>query len=208
MPIVAPPPMLRDFWRDLTGVVHPADQAVLDARTHSFNLDYPPPAFIGDPDAPVVLRYANGGYSETVTPQEFEDPAAAARHRGHLHGIDATIPDYYRSHALGDWIEAGVAVRVNAVAYRSKSLSNEPANRSLAEFLPSLALHRKWVREVVLPEALAGRRFLIIHRNGMWRLDRSAACGTVVFSSNPVSPSPARATVERARVWLEGRLRS
>ncbi|HEY2357486.1 MAG TPA: hypothetical protein VGH86_08550 [Phenylobacterium sp.] len=197
--------MLRSFWRELTDVVHPADQAVFDANPHSFNLEYPPPAFVGDPAAPVVVLYANGGYDPVLTPQEFADPGAAGRYREQLHGLSSAIPSYYRGHAMGDWLEAGLAVRVNAVAYRSKRLSEEPTNQALVDKLPSVALHRRWILEEVLPQALAGDRFLIVHRNGAWRLDRSLAGPTVAFSSNPISASPSKEPVERVRQWLVGR---
>lgn len=197
--------MLREFWRALSGTVHPADQMAFPGHHHTFNLDYPPPAFMGDPNAPVVLLYANGGYDEVRTPEEFADPATAGRHRDQLHGVVRGIPDYYGTRALGAWITSGLAVRVNAVAYRSKNLSREPENRAVAERLASLAIHRKWVRDEVLPGAREGRRFLIVHRNGMWKLDRAEAGPSVVFSSNPISPSPSVQVVERARAWLRGR---
>jgi hypothetical protein len=153
----------------------------------------------------LVILYANGGYDPTLTPAEFADPGAGDEYRARLHGLSAGVPAYYRSHALGPWLEDGRAVRVNAVAYRSRRLSAEPENRALAEQLASLALHRRWLADVVLPDVQKGRRFLIVHRNGMWKLDRASAAETVVFSGNPISPWPAAEVMERARAWLAGR---
>ncbi len=58
-----------NYWRRLEGPLHPDDKAVFDVHYHSFNLNFPPPAFIGDVEnAPVVLLEANGGYDPVVTP--------------------------------------------------------------------------------------------------------------------------------------------
>jgi hypothetical protein len=45
---------------------------------------------------------------------------------------------------------------VNAVAYRSLSISKEPDNRAVAELLPSAVVHRKWRFSELLPQTEAG----------------------------------------------------
>jgi hypothetical protein len=51
---------------------------VFDAHRHCFNLDFHPPAFVGDLAAPVVVLYANGGFDPNLTPREFADGRPAA----------------------------------------------------------------------------------------------------------------------------------
>jgi hypothetical protein len=59
-------------WSHLSDAVHPSDAPVFYANKHSFNLEFPPPAFIGDIiNAPVILLDANGGFDPIVTPNEF-----------------------------------------------------------------------------------------------------------------------------------------
>jgi len=184
--------------------VHPDDEAVFERfeGQHTFELAYPPPAFIGNPDAPVVVLLANGGRSRRG---EFDDPGAAGAFYAALRGEKFTLEDVHGSEPLRGWVAAGLAVRVNSVAYRSERLSAEPANRAVAEHLPSVALHRRWLREDVLPAARAGKRFVIAHRRGVWGLERSEASETVIFTANPISPQPSKAATDKAREWLAKR---
>lgn len=195
--------MLREFWSELTGTIHPADNALLTSEPHSFNLDYPPPAFVGEPNAPIVMLMANGGYKSDVTPNEFQDEAAAEKYRNGLRGLSSSVPECYNNRGFGQWAREGKVVLVNAVAYRSENLSTEPENQRISSRLPSFLLHKRWVTEEVIPQAQAGRRFLIVHRNGAWRLNRALACETIIFSPNPRSPYPAKSVSSAAGSWLE-----
>jgi len=205
--------LLRDHWKQLEGAVHPLDLAVLERPGHSFNLDFPPPAFVGDPEAPIVLLMANGGYKPGITEAEFVEPADQAEHIAYLRGERREMPrrlsSYYGRGTIGDWLVAGKAVSVNAVPYRSPRLSSEPENRSIAKSLPSVAMHRRWLLEEVLPAALAGERFLLVHRNSWWQVPREAACATVLFS-DPLRAEPNRAAPDAAKLaaaatWLQSR---
>jgi len=197
--------MLREFWSRLEQTVHPEDQPLLYSEPHTFNLDYPPPAFVGEPDAPVVMLMANGGYKSDLTPAEFPDEAAAETYRNGLRGLSSSVPECYDSRGFGKWAREGKVVLVNAVAYRSPNLSTEPQNQRLASRLPSVALHQQWLKKVVLPEAADGRRIVIVHRNGAWHLDRSCASDAVIFSPNPVSPYPAKSVQRRVEDWMLAR---
>lgn len=133
--------LLWDHWRKLSGSVHPDDVATF-ARFpgHSFNLDFPPPAFVGNLDAPIVLLMANGGYKPGVTESEFAEPGDVAAFLAYMRGERAALPTrlsaYYQRGAVGGLVAGGDAVIVNAVPYRSSRLSQEPINREIASLLP------------------------------------------------------------------------
>jgi hypothetical protein len=189
---------LLDHWRLLRNSVHPLDAGVFEGRTHTFNLDFPPPAFIGDlENAPVILLEANGGYDPIITPSEFPDRRAIDRYLGMLHDPQpiepSTVAPYYGKRNYARHIARGLLVLVNAVAYRSAGISREPLNRAVAEELPSTAVHRNWLRTEVLPTALGGDRLVIAHRNGLWKLKRDELDSPYVrFSANARSPDLSR----------------
>jgi hypothetical protein len=185
--------LLLDHWRLLQDCVHSLDASVFRTSKHTFNLDFPPPAFIGDlENAPVVLLDANGGYDPVITPSEFPDRAAVDRYLDMLHhprAVDpAEVAPYYGKRNYARLIANGSLVLVNAVAYRSPSISREPENRLLAERLPSTSTHRKWLRHELLLQASRGERLVIAHRNALWNLRRKEVGLTnVYFSTNSVS---------------------
>ncbi len=203
---------IRLFWQRLEGSVHPDDAPIFARIPHSFNLDYPPPAFVGDVDnAPVVILMANGGYVADATPREFPRPEDHREFIDNLRGDRKDLPrnlgTYYTRNWIYHWLRNGTAVIVNAVAYRSPKIGNEPENRKLAELLPSVRVHRKWLIDEVLIAARANRRFVIVHRPPMWKLDRNRTppFSNLLYSPNPVSPYLADAVRESTEKWLRGR---
>jgi hypothetical protein len=202
---------LRNYWRRLSGTVHPDDAPIFaSSADHTFNLDYPPPAFIGDiENAPIVVLMANGGFDPNETPREFAQPGTQEAYIRWLHGEEGRLPSfvapYYARGRLGPLVRSGDVVLVNAVGYRSVSLSGEPENRKLAKRLPSVAVHKRWVQDELVPSAQAGQRFLIVHRNGMWGLSKGLEQQCLRFSRNPVSPSPSLEVLDNAMAWLRSR---
>jgi hypothetical protein len=203
---------IREFWRRLDHAVHPDDASVLASQPHTFNLDFPPPAFIGDVDgAPIVILMANGGYDPhptTGTRSEFLEPSDYKEHLEMLGREGARMPrrlsPYYTQNTAFRWVREGKAVIVNAVAYRSRKISEEPQNRKMVELLPSVGVHRHWLHEEVLPDAMGGRRCVVAHRWSLWKLSRSGApLRNVHFSENPVSPYLAHDLMNRLDAWLE-----
>ncbi|MGA3400954.1 MAG: hypothetical protein ABSC95_17185 [Acetobacteraceae bacterium] len=203
---------LRRFWRQLSGAVHPADAPIFDSHPgHTFNLSFPPPAFVGDIDnAPIVVLMANGGYKQGQTEAEFSDQASVDLFRSWLHGDIKNIPPrlgrYYTAGPFNKWIESGKAVIVNAVPYRSPRLSEEPFNRLVATKLPSCAASLKWLNDELLPAAMSGQRFVLVHRNGWWQVPKHFAARTIVFSDRVAESnrsSPDRDRVDRAQQWLD-----
>jgi hypothetical protein len=200
---------IREFWRRLDSSVHPDDAPYFRSHSHSFNLDFPPPAFIGDVDnAPVVILMLNGGYDHILTAKEFAASNDRAEFLSWIKGERTQFPQnlstYYTQHPEFPWVREGKAVIVNAVAYRSKSIAREPENRRLAERLPSVKAHRKWLRNEVLPDAKNGRRLIVAHRCGLWNFSSTEFRGAtnVHHSKNPVSPYLANDIREIVNSWL------
>jgi hypothetical protein len=204
--------ILSEHWKQLVGTVHPLDEPIFaSASDHSFNLKFPPPAFVGHPDAPIVLLMANGGYKPGVTEAEFPAESDSAEHIAYLRGARTEVPTnlsgYYRRGAVGRLIAAGLAVSVNAVPYRSVALSKEPENKRVAALLPSLHVHRKWLLEEVLPAARVGQRYVLVHRNSWWQVPNTQAAA-IEFSdparAEPNRSAPDQARLDRAETWYLG----
>jgi hypothetical protein len=197
--------LVAEFWAHLSGTIHPADGPTFAAHPHSFNLAYPPPAFVGDLEAPVVVLMANGGFRSEETPLDFAEAGLAEAYTAYLNGKSKGLPPasvaYYRRHPLGALLENGGAVMVNAVAYRSPHLSREPENLAVAEKLASVSVHRAWMRDELLPAAGRGERLVVVHRNGLWRVPRALAGPNLIFSPNPISAAPAQTVLERIGSW-------
>jgi len=200
--------LISQWWAQLEGSVHPEDKKVFDAAPeHTFNFDFPPPAFIGAVDtAPIVVLMCNGGYKQGVTDAEFPDEKSKSEFRGYLRGeihkLPATLAKYYVTGPFANWISDGTAVLVNAVPYRSPRLSDEPVNQNVARQLPSLKTHQ----EEVLPDAARERRFVFVHRNRWWQVAHQAAGPCVLFSdprrAEPNRLAPDQEKLDLARSWL------
>jgi hypothetical protein len=200
------PSSIRDFWQRLASVVHPDDENILRSSDHSFNLDFPPPAYIGDIDnAPVVILMANGGYSPIETPREFRDQADIDEYVAWLKGDRVETPrnlsSYYKSQKVFHYVKPGKVAIANAVAYRSVKLSEEPENIALAAKLPSTKAHRNWLVDELIPTARAGKRLIIAHRWKFWGL--SPGHPGVLFSTNQASPHLSKANTDKISEWLK-----
>lgn len=209
--------LIAKFWSRLDDAVHPDDMPIFDAHPeHTFNLKFPPPAFIGAVDtAPIVILMSNGGYASGFTEADFPDEPSVLEYRSFLRGEVTALPrrlsDYYVKGPFARWIADGSAVIVNAVPYRSPKLSSEPHNQRIAKRLTSLQVHRRWMTQEVLPEAKRGRRFVLVHRNGWWKIATEfAGPGPCVLFSDPARaesnrPAPDQEKLDRARDWLRRR---
>jgi hypothetical protein len=200
---------IRLFWQRLKGAVHPEDRVALASHPHTFDLRFPPPAFIGDVDhAPLVVLMLNGGVAADLQAAEFPTPGDSTEYIDWLAGRRKKAPTrlspYYTRNRLYLWIESGQAVIVNAIAYRSHSITNEPANKKMRKILPSALLHRRWLMNEVLPAVKAGKRKVIAHRPSLWDLDRTIHAD-FLFSTNPVSEHLSEAMRECASRWLASR---
>ena len=172
-------------WRQCTGAVHPADIEALSTMHGLFNLDYPPPAYIGDiENAPLILLNGNGGYSPDRTPCEYCDQAAYDRALDRLHNPGpiepAEVSRYYADRNYAQWLRSGQMALVNAVAYRSPEITYRVCR--LAPNLPSVNVHLSWLNNEALPAARERQRFVIAHRNRLWNLKRDKPIPGVHFT--------------------------
>lgn len=188
---------LADYWSRLENAVHPDDEATFSRLSdHGFNLDFPPPAFVGDiVNAPVIILDNNGGYKSGMTPNEFPDDEAREEFRERLTTPRPVVPTmrsmsrYYLERNYSKWLISGEAALVNGVAYRSIN-GEARAVKRLTKELPSAQFHQKWLRETAAPLAVCGKRFIVVHRWTRWNgaADILRGLRTAIFSSAPVSP--------------------
>lgn len=188
---------------------HNLDRDTLDKYPHTFNLDHPVSPYVGDVlNAPVVVLGSNGGYDPIITPGEF---SGARDLQDHINRIDrpdrgdwVSASPYYEELNYSKLLSDGNAVLVNACAYRSKKLSDEPENQRLLEKLPSVLFARNWLIEAVLPLAIAGQRLVIAKRHRRWNLPPSfkEAKGVIVDPA-PISPHISSRPYSQIMTFLE-----
>lgn len=199
---------LPEYWSQTchTGIgwVHPDDFDMLSTEAHSFNLDFPPPAFVGDlAHAKIIVLAANGGYDPIVTPSEFKAEGAEVKYLDRLSAPGSAewsvVAPYYNSYInYAAMLLSGDIAIVNACAYRSPKISAEPANRKLIEALPSVAFNRHWLTKQILPEAEAGKRLIVGKRHALWNLPFSVKESKgFIRDRAPVSPHLSRTVQEQ-----------
>jgi hypothetical protein len=196
-----------EFWRQSSGAIHPADADILATVPNLFNLDFPPPAYVGDiENAPVILLNGNGGYT-AETKLEFLDAASIDRAIDRLHNPAAIDPinvcSYYAQANYAGWFNSGELAMVNAVAYRAPEITKDV--HRIAKILPSTLLHIRWLKEEVITAAEKGLRLVIAHRNGLWSLKRIDEPQGVHFTSNARSKHLPSETLEVIQQFLSQR---
>ena len=171
--------------------VHQLNRETFDAHSHDFDLHHPVSPYVGDAlNAPVVILGSNAGYNPKTTPMEFPDAKALD---ACLAGVDdptsadwTTDAPYYHRTNYGRFIAEGNAVLVNACAYRSRRLGEEPNNLRMLKQLPSVTLTRRWLLEAVLPLARLGDRLIVVKRSRAWALPKTFREANGVY----VDPAP------------------
>jgi hypothetical protein len=196
---------LIDFWSELRDNIHPRDTDVFKAWSglHSLRTEYPPPPYIGDVRrAPVFILWANGGFHPERTPNEFQDDRSVQQFRERLWNPTGWASlKFQEQPRLRGMLEGGHAVIVNAMAYRSRRISEEPKNQAMAEELPSVRKHREWLRSNLLPAC--GSVLVIVHRPKLWKLDREEDGGPFrVFTPNPLARYLPNEALDQAEEFL------
>jgi hypothetical protein len=207
---------ILEYWQgeqeNIDGAwAHRLDREQLAAAHHTFNLDHPVNPYVGDlPNAPVIILGANGGYSPVLTPTEFPGEASVQAYLARVDnpsGADWTfVSQYYDRTNYGDAVASGQAVLVNACAYRSPKITEEPQNQKLIKRLKSSIFVRRWLLEAVLPLAAHGDRLVVVKRGGQWHLppEFSMAPG-VVKDRAPISPRITGEALDRMAKFLADR---
>lgn len=206
--------ILAEFWSELQGSIHPNDESEFRRfPDHGFNLEFPPPAFVGDViNAPVLILDNNGGYDAARTPREFPGAEARDEYRDMLANPrpishkDRTVSPYYLSRNYSRWLVEGTAALVNGVAYRSVDGKAKNVER-LTRSLPSALFHQRWLHEEVLPMADRGERFVVVHRWTRWNGAAEIFRGhrNAIFSSAPVSKDLTKKEIASANDFLRSR---
>ena len=142
-----------------------------------------------------------------MTKSEFTSRNDIDVYIDYLTGARKSLPgklsQYYVRSPLWRWVQAGQVAIVNAVAYRSPKLSDEPANRALAKRLPSHKAHVGWLNRELLPSAAARTRLVVAHRFVQWGLRRSQPATNLLFSTNSVSEYLSNEMFEKVDQWLQ-----
>lgn len=189
--------------------VHPDDVEMLREHDHSFNLDFPVSPYVGDiMNAPVIILGANAGYKKGITDAEFPDQAAIDTYLDRVRDPDTSdwsgMAQYYHGVNYRSLLLGGDAVWINACAYRSKKLSEEPQNRRLIEVLPSAQFTRRWLLEAVMPLAERGERLVVANRFGQWNLPPELKeTNGIVFDPAPVSSQVTSKPWAAVQVFLD-----
>lgn len=187
--------------------MHRNDRVVFRSAQHSFNLQYPVSPYVGDiAHAPVIILGANAGFGDR-TATEFPNADAIRSYVERVNqprGADWTfVSEYYTETNYGHLIAAGKAALVNACAYRSRRISQEPSNRALLLRLPSVQFTRSWILDAVVPLARSGQRLIVAKRPGLWQLPKAVFDDRAIFKDNaPVNPRMSNALNLRVRDFL------
>ena len=96
---------------------------------------------------------------------------------------------------------AGSAI-INALAYRSPKIGQEPENMKIAEVLPSVLFHRDWLRQELLPAVRTQKILVIAKRPKLWNLNEGEIASDKIVFAHPVSPHLPRWIVDRAQALL------
>jgi len=144
-------------------------------------------------------------YQMVGTTREFPTDRDSDEYRDWLKGVRVDPPQslsaYYKDDPLYDLVEGRQLVIVNAVAYRVVDVN---ANRSLAERLPSVRVHREWFQNELVPDAVRGTRLVILQQWSLWKTRKNQFAGlqNVQFEPNPRTKYVSKATQQRIRDWL------
>jgi hypothetical protein len=196
------------FWKRLRASIHPDDERVLSAEASPFELSYPPPAFISDIGrASIFILMANGGNStQEALEQEFNRPNAIKEYIARLHEPRPSEPEftapYCRVGQLWEYLKSGRACVINAVAYRSREVTEEV--RRFANVLSSVAEHRNWLRSFAIPAASRRRIAIVAKRPKLWKLARNEEHNGV-FHDHEGTRHVSNESWTRANDWLADR---
>lgn len=181
-PSVSDPMALFNFWSALPpdANIHPQDQVFFDfAKEHNFKTNHRPPGPWDGPlmTAKVVICYANPGYDP-------EDQHRNDLIRKQLTGCEE-LPSCWdkwywpRIKTIGLPMEKlrDVVAIFNVCPYSSYEMNDREIKLSAG--LPSVWAAQYHLREVLIPQAMAGHIFLIVARkHQLWGVVEGRECRT------------------------------
>ncbi len=181
---------LFEFWSRLPEgeTVHPDDRAVLEGGPHGFHFDLPPAAVLGPlRTAPVILCYGNPGH-EQHNAELVREPSRNAQLARQIEGVDP-YPVW-----MPGWGEA-LAARCRQMGLGARGAREHRGNLQCRAVclgaprcgrdcdrarLPSAAVARAYLHEVLVPRARKEEIFLVVVRShvlwGAVELEDSRTC--------------------------------
>jgi hypothetical protein len=209
--------MLFDFWKALPQqhCVHPQDRPILEAHPGIFELWIPPGHVNGQfKTASVVACFLNPGFEEEDRTW-FEDARRREMLFRQIQGEDdfpLWFPRWAKWYSKRVWFDrkmkpehlAKTVAIFNVCAYASKDAKKIG---NVVNKLPSSEVARCYLREVLIPQAQRGERFLVIARGAKaWGLgDYIPDCANIRFAyprGGYFGPKIRDAIYK----WVEGRL--
>ncbi|MDQ3256144.1 MAG: hypothetical protein M3R15_19980 [Acidobacteriota bacterium] len=208
--------MLFDFWKALPyqQCVHPKDREVLAKHSGIFELGIPPGHVSGRlKTAPVVACYLNPGFEEAdrvYFSRETERRLLFEQING-----ESDFPLWFERWRkwflqrvrFGQMTDAQLASTVaifNVCAYASKNANQ--LKPSIVKNLPSSKIARRYLHEVLIPQAQRRERFVVIARGcWAWQVDRSIESDNIRFAPNPTGGHFGPEIRDVISKWLESR---
>ena len=208
--------MLFEYWRSLPPghLVHPEDRPLLDRHPGQFELRMPPGQIAGPlKTAPVVACFVNPGFDASDA-ELAQDPNTRRALLAQLDGEQAYPTQFpawkswyvERVGRVKNPVEdlARTVAILNFCAYASPN--TESLSRALVQSLPSSIAAKRYLHEVLLPEAGRGQRFVVICRGAWaWGVKRSQESDNVRFAPNPAGGHFGPALSTAIQQWLSKR---
>ena len=181
-------PALLDFWRELppSANIHPRDVAFFKSTNgHAFETSHRPPGPWDGPllTAKVVICYANPGYD----PEDSGRRNLITRQLSGHEELPSCWDSWYlpRIGTIGlstETLRKTVSI-FNICPYSSREMNDREIK--LASGLPSVWAAQKHLREILIPQALAGQIFLVIARkHQLWGVIEGLECETLRLIRN------------------------
>ncbi len=185
--------MLFDFWKALPSqqCVHPEDRKILAKHPRIFELGIPPGHVSGRlKTAPVVACYLNPSFKEadrvyfsreTERRMLFEQINGESDFPLCFEPWSKWFLQRVRRIQMTDEQLASTVAIFNVCAYASKDTSK--LKDSIIKNLPSSKIARRYLHEVLIPQAQRRERFVVIARGcKAWEVDRSIESDNIRFA--------------------------
>jgi hypothetical protein len=207
---------LFDYWSRLPAgeAVHPDDRAALESGPHAFHFDLPPAPVLGPlRTAPVVLCCGNPGY-EKYEAEFVREPTRKSWLAQQIDGMEpfpVWMPGWgdalaarCRLMGLGQAELADTVAIFNVVAYASERLGVDET--AIARHLPSAAVARSYLHDVLIPRARREEIFLVVVRSHvLWGAVGLAESRTCRFSRDLALDGKLGVLGAEIRGWLDHR---
>jgi hypothetical protein len=158
--------------------------------------------------APVILVYANPGYSRSD--EKFSNkkrrPLLLSEWSGKRpHFTESEYPGWTkwfrpRVKQLGKFEDLSPLIAVlNLIPYHSPKVQYDWVN-----VLPSANIARRFLKETLIPQAWAGKKFVVVMRaRKHWGVSKADECGNFLISDQNRGGQVPKSVARKIRKWLE-----